>query len=279
MTAARKRVRGGAETPDGDYSQELLERLARILQLTGHSPKALARQFAEICRKLDEPTQRWDPSSRLLVADLAHVTAHWYADPEYLDARGAPRALPRRGNGPSLRTLVEKVLPGREADAVIDSLVEVHAISRHGVLYRPTGKSLTYSRHRVSARLQGLSALLAILRTVEHNTSHPVGLRLFERAAINPRFPVRQLPETYRRLKSRADSFLWQTDGDMRQIELPDESKDTTRLCVGVYISEDPPATGAELRAREPPRVRRSARTRRRGSALPRASSGRRGRP
>jgi hypothetical protein len=239
-------MRRRAELRAGDYSRELLERLARILQHTGHSPKALAKEFTEICRRLDEPIQRWDPSSRLLVADLAHVTAHWYADPDYLDARGAPRALARRGQGPSLTTLVERVLPGREPDAVIDSLVEVHAISRHGVLYRPTGKSLTYSRHRVSARIQGLSALLALLKTVEHNTTHPVGLRLFERAAINPRFPVRALPETYRRLKARADSFLWLTDGDMRQQELPNESSETTRLSIGVYISEDPLVTGAE---------------------------------
>lgn len=266
MKRPMRKVRGSARGVEQDYSQELLERFARILQQTGHSPKALARQFVEICKNLDEPTQRWDPSSRLLVADLAHVTAHWYADPEYLDARGAPKALPRRGKAPSLAALIEKVLPGREPDAIIDSLAEVHAISRQGALYRPTGKSLTYSRHRLSARLHGLSALLAMLRTLERNTSQPVELRLFERAAINPRFPVRLLPETYRRLKSRADNFLWLTDGDLRQDELPRESKDTTRLWVGVYFSEDPPATGvgsqSRARSQGKPRRRTSLRSR-----------------
>jgi hypothetical protein len=258
-----------ARAIEQDYSREILERLARILQQTGHSPKALAKEFQEICRQLEEPTQRWDPSSRLLVADLAHVTAHWYADPDYFDARGAPKALPRGGKAPSLSALIEKVLPGREPDAIIDSLAEVHAISRHGALYRPTGKSLTYSRHRLSARLHGLSALLAMLRTLERNTSHPIGSRLFERAAINPRFPVRALPATYRRLKSRADNFLCLTDDDMRQTELPKESKDTTRLWVGVYFSEDPPATGAgaQGRVRKSPR-RASSRGRMRGRKL-----------
>ena len=252
MSRSRKDTRQRPGVREGDYSHELLKRLARILQQTGHSPKALAKEFAEICRHLAEPTQRWDPSSRLLVADLAHVTAHWYADPEYHDGHGAPRALPRRG-AHSLTTLIEKVLPGRAPDAIIDSLAEVHAIAPHGKLYRPTGKSLTYSRHRLSARLHGLSALLAMLSTVEYNTSQPLALRLFERAAINPRFPVRKLPEMLRRLGSRADNFLWQSDGDMRQVELPAESNDTTRLWVGVYISEDPLVTATGSPEEPPP--------------------------
>jgi hypothetical protein len=243
MSRSREKARQRTGASEGDYSRELLERLARILQQTGHSPKALAKVFVEICRHLNEPTQRWDPSSRLLVADLAHVTAHWYADAEYHGGDGAPRALPRRGRC-SLTSLIEKVLPGRAPDAIIDSLAEVHAIAPEGKLYRPTGKALTYSRHRLSARLHGLSALLAILRTVEYNTSQPQGMRLFERAAINPRFPVRKLPEMLRRLGSRGDNFLWQSDGDMRQVELPAESSETTRLWVGVYISEDPLVTG-----------------------------------
>jgi hypothetical protein len=277
MSRSRKDTRQRPARRVGDYSREILERLARILQLTGHSPKALAKEFAEICRHLDEPTRRWDPSSRLLVADLAHVTAHWYADPEYLDARGAPRALPRRGRR-SLSTLIEKVLPGRAPDAIIDSLAEVHAIAPHGKLYRPTGKSLTYSRHRLSARLHGLSALLAMLSTVEHNTSQPLAVRLFERAAINPRFPVQKLPEMLRRLGSRADTFLWQSDGDMRQVELPAEGNDTTRLWVGVYISEDPLVTVAESPQPAPDRLRRSRIERKRLAATVRGRvRGRRG--
>jgi hypothetical protein len=85
-----------------DYSGELLSLMARVLTLTGHSPKKLAVQFHSICRRLSEPRRPWDPSGIEFIWHLPHVMAHWHADPQYLDSRGAPLALPLSGPGPSV---------------------------------------------------------------------------------------------------------------------------------------------------------------------------------
>src|ERR1700726_3670236 len=59
----RRAPRGSSELRPREvaYSQECLERLARILVHSGHSPAALAREFREICSALKEAKDPWDP--------------------------------------------------------------------------------------------------------------------------------------------------------------------------------------------------------------------------
>lgn len=231
-------------SPRADYSPEILTLMARVLTLTGHSPRALARQFHSICRSLKEPKHPWDPSSGLIFSSAAHVMAHWHADPQYLDSRGAPLALPLNGPGPSVTSLIERVLPHCDPQAVIEALRQVNGIRGRGGRYRPTSRQLAYQHQRVIAWLHGLTMLLGLLRTVEHNIAHPDGQTLLERAATNPRFPVRYLPQMHQRFKDRATTFLWQTDGEMRKRERPSGPERTVRLGLGVFAFEDPPVTG-----------------------------------
>lgn len=246
MTANRAKAQ---DQPSGigrraDYSRELLTLMARVLTLTGHSPKKLATQFQSICRKLKEPKHPWDPSTLAFIWDLPDVIAHWHADPQYLDSRGAPLALPLTGSGPSLTSLIERVLPESDSETVIESLRQVKAIRRQGGRYRPTGRQLAYQHQRVVGWLHGLTALLGLLRTVEHNIAHPEGPTLLERAAMTPRFPVRYLPEMHQRFKDRAATFLWQFDGEMRQRERPSDRANVVRLGIGIFAFEDPLITG-----------------------------------
>ena len=231
-----------------DYSRELLALMARVLTLTGHSPRELARQFQFICQGLAEPKHPWEPSSLNVVWDLPHVMARWHSDPQYLDCRGTPLALPLKGPGPSLTSLIERVLPHCDPDAVITALRKVKGLRRRGRRYRPTGRQLALQHQRVIGWLHGLTLLLGLLRTVEHNIAHPEGATLLERAAINPQFPVRYLPEMHQRFKDRAAAFLWQSDGEMRNREGSSESGDTVRLGIGVFAFEDPLITGAVRR-------------------------------
>ena len=272
MSALRARAK---ELPDeadapAEYSQELLLLMARVLALTGHSPKALVRQFQSICQRLKEPKRPWDPSRSLKFNwDLPHVMAHWHADPQYVDSRGAPLALPLKGFGPSLTSLIERVLPQADPQAVIEALRQVKAIRRQGKRYRPSGRQLALQHQRVIGRLHGLTLLLGLLRTVEHNIAHPDGKTLLERAAIHPRFPVRYLPEMHQRFKDRAATFLWQTDGEMRKRERPSEQAETVRLGVGIFAFEDPLTSGQTRRAStgagsRPPRRPVSRKVRRR---------------
>lgn len=232
-----------------DYSQELLGLMARVLTLTGHSPRQLASQFHSLCQRLKEPKHPCDPFSLHFIWDLPHVMARWHSDPQYLDSRGSPLALPLKGPGPSVTSLIERVLPDADTEAVVETLRQVGGIRRSGGRYRPTGRQLALQHQRVIGWLHGLTLLLGLLRTIEHNIAHPDGATLLERAAINPKFPVRYLPEMHQRFKDRATTFLWQTDGEMRKRERPSDPGEAVRLGVGIFAFEDPLTTGRVGRA------------------------------
>jgi hypothetical protein len=247
------------------YSREFLERLVRILVHSGHSPKQLAREFRDICARLKEPARRWDPTRLAYVADLTHVIAHWYADPQYLDSRGAPLPLPLRGRGPSLCALIERVLPEENAVAVAQSLCRVQGVRRRAGRYVPSGRCIVFPQ--TSGRFHGLAALLGMLRTVEHNVAGVKTSAILERTAINPSFPVSALPAFHRRLKAQATDFLWNVDGDMRRRENGAAGGARTRLGVGVFAFEEPlaPDRGARKPRATPgaPRSRGGSRQRR----------------
>lgn len=245
-----------------DYSQEILRLMARVLTLTGHSPTELAAQFHSICRRLKEPKRPWDPSTLKFIWDLPDVIARWHADPQYLDSGGTPLALPLTSSGPSLTSLIERVLPEGDLEAVIEALRWMKAIRRKGTRYAPTGRQLAYQHQRLVGWLHGLTMLLGLLRTVEHNIAHPEGPTLLERAAMTSGFPVRYLPEMHQRFKDRAASFLWQFDGEMRKRQSSSAKADVVRLGIGIFAFEDPLMTGTSDRT-----SRRRALTARRARA------------
>jgi hypothetical protein len=240
-------------------SREFLERLGRILVHSGHSPKRLEREFREVCAGMKEPDEAWDPSRVHYFFDLPHVIAHWYSDPQYVDSRGSPLALPLQTRGPSLSALVSRVLPHARTSDVVSSLVRLGAVRRRGSLYTPTDRYLAFNQQRMGVVVHGLTALLGMLRTVEHNLSNRHGETVLERAAMNPHFPVTALPAFHRRLKQLASEFLFTIDGDMRRRERR-AGGSTTRLGVGVFAFEDPLHTGVGRRRAQRPQ-RKSAKT------------------
>jgi len=236
---ARPKVHGRPAGAGASYSGEFLRRIARILVHAGHSPKALSREFREICARLPEPARRWDPKQLAYFADLGHVIAHWHADPQCLDSRGAPIPLPLRARrGPSLWALIKRVLPAEDPAAVAESLLGTRGIRRTRGLYVPTGRYLTYSG--VIGETHGLTALRGMLRTVEHNTSGSKRAALLERVAMNPSFPVSALSAFHRRVKTRATDLLWNFDGDMRRQERSDVRGPRVRLGIGIFVFEEP---------------------------------------
>jgi len=158
----------------------------------------------------------------------------------YLDARGRPLPLALSGRGATLRSLVKHVLPQANADDVIRALIELKGIRRRGERYVPTRQYLTYNAQRLSALAHALTALQGMLRTVEHNLSSGRAATRFERAAINPGFPVVELPAFHRRLKESAGDFIWAVDGEMRRREQNARGGARTRLGVGIFAFEEP---------------------------------------
>jgi hypothetical protein len=261
---------GRIKTPvaaSGVSARELLNRLARILVRSGHSPRQLRREFQRICDDLREPKRPLDPAEVNYLADLPHVVAYWHGDPQYLDSRGTPLALPLKAKGPSLLALIERALPGVEPAAVAQSLVRVKAVYRQNGRYLPSERHILVSQE--SGFVHALTALLGMLRTVERNLSDPAGAAILQRCAFNPSFPVRALPKFHAHVKAVAEEFLWGMDGDMRRAQEADPQGPRTRLGVGVFAFEEP----SRIPLRRPVHKRLSAARARRSTARRRRTS------
>lgn len=249
-------------------SREFLERIGRILVLSGRTPQELSQEFEKVCGLLEQPNDRWDPERFGFVSDLPHVIARWHDDEHYLDARGQPIPLPLTGRGRSLRSLAKLALPSLDPARVVEALINLGGVRRHGRGFVPIGRYLALNSHRTIALAHGLNALLGMLRTVEHNLSVGPDRRLFERTAINPRFPASALPRFQREFARRAGEMMWDFDVDMRREEARRRSGRMMRLGVGLYMFEDVPG---RTRRRRAGTGRRSALTlrRRRGRRPP----------
>lgn len=259
-------------TPSGAPQSEisvraLLEPLARILNISGCHSRELQREFASICRKLPAPKRTWEPMRAAYLVDLPHVIARWYADEQYVDGDGRPIPLTREGPAPSLSALVAGVFPSIDPNEAIQSLIELEGIRRRGKLFVPTDKYLAVNRLPVAVCAHGLTAVLGVLRTVEHNVSASPEMRLLQRIAINPRFPVRALPRFHLELKRQAAEILWRLDEAMRREETRQHEEPVVRLGIGLYAFEEPPVTGKSRKGnRRKRQVRAGKRTSARGS-------------
>ena len=197
-----------------------LEPLARILNAWGCHPRDLQREFVRICRKLPAPKRAWEPMRPGYLADLSHVIARWHADEHYVDADGRPLPLPLEGPEPSLKALISRALPGIDPDQSVQWLIRLKGIRRRGKRFFPTDNYLAFNRSRAASLAHGLTGVLGMLSTVERNIPAPPESRLLERMAINPRFPVRALPQFHRKLKREAGEILWRFDADMGREEM-----------------------------------------------------------
>lgn len=243
---SRRRARADSGAPPAEIGpRAFLEPLARILNISGCHPRDLQREFVRICRELPTSKRAWGPMRPSYLADLSHVLARWHADEQYVDAEGGPLPLPLEGPEPSLKGLILRVLPGIDPDRPLQWLIRLEGIRRRGNgRFLPTDKYLAFNRSPAASWAHGLTAVLGILSTVEHNISAPMQSRLLERIAINPRFPVRALPQFHRKLKREAGDILWRFDADMGREEIRRKGEPVTRLCIGLYAFEDPPVTG-----------------------------------
>jgi hypothetical protein len=220
--------------------------MAHILVHTGHSPKKLAREFAEICSGLKEPPGASDPPDLNFLIGLTEVIARWHAESEFLDSKGDPLALPFKSGNRSLASLIKRVLPNEDPIAVVDSLIQFHGIRRAGNRFLPTDRQLRFTEQ--NARLYGLQALRGMLRTIEYNVTRATpSSTIQERVAVNPYFPAHALEAFHRWLRAHAKEWLWKTHCYMGRRDSRGRAVPTTRLSVAVFAFEDPMITGSSL--------------------------------
>ena len=230
--------RSSAEAGGVRYVRRCLTQVGQILVECGHSPKTLKREFDVICQNLKEPREPWDPRRLDYFADLRHIITHWRHDASYTDAQGRPKPLPLHGVGPSLATLIERVLPGRDAAAVAASLMRAKGVRRRKGLYVPTAEFIAYTDRNAEAYC--LDALSWMMHTVQHNLSGQGRTPLFERSATNPSIPQAMLPAFHRRLEERAMQFLVPTDAELRDLEESGTSGPRSRVTVAVFVYQSP---------------------------------------
>jgi hypothetical protein len=173
----------------------------------------------------------------------AHMLTLWFAEPEYLDARGNPRTLPLRGPGLSLERLAARVDRLVDANRVLRYLSELGAVRRVGARYVPRDRFVCLRGSGEPYHSRSLRVLRAMLRTLEHNSaperSTPGWL---ERVAMNPHFPTKDRAAFDNRLRQLGMRFLVRLDADMHRRErCRKKGERTVPLGVGIYLFEEPP--------------------------------------
>jgi len=260
--ASAERTSGRPRSLQLPHTREILGQLARILVTAGELPEALAGTFASICRRT-KPPRALKALASASHLDHAHVISHWYSNPEYLDGEGKPRALAFDAGTPSLKALIARVLPHADPKSVLASLVKLGAVRGSSGRYRPAGYFVSFGQERREAIFWLVTALRGVLHTIDHNVGAPPEFRILARAAINPRYPSRGLPEFHERLRTYAGEFLKNVDGEMQRNEASTSLEPTTELGVVVFAFEDPLMTG-QGKANRPARRRRRTRGKRR---------------
>lgn len=177
-----------------------------------------------------------------------------------------PRPLPLRGSERSLERLVSSIDRRLNAAEVLAYLLKGRALRRRGARYVPRARALSLRGVRGPNESRNLRGLLAMLRTLEHN-SRPrrKAPSWFEFSAENPRIPKRACAKYDEFLWVRGLRFLFDADAELRRLELTCKpGEPTVRLGTGVYRIEE------DLSGRESPTAGRSGRiqvTRRRRAA------------
>jgi hypothetical protein len=193
--------------------------------------------LTEICASL-RPQRRWNAADLNFFADLPHVISHWHADAQYLDADGGPRTLPLNGPAPSLEELIHRVYPGIDPLVVVKALLRAGAIRRQRKGYAPVRREIIF-RTREAGHMHALTALMGLLRTVEHNLAHP-RQRILELSATNPNVPIGEFRSLGKRMAKRGTQFLFEIDAEMSRLEgrsQPTTARQRVGVCVFLYSS------------------------------------------
>jgi hypothetical protein len=240
-------------------AREAVRRFVRVLARSGCPPEAIQAEVLKTCRGV--PKSWANAEGRRRADDAAHVMTLWFSDPAFVDAGGAPRAMPVRGGHLSIEGLVRQVDPNLDVRQVLRFLQSARALKRVGVRYAPRGRVLIVpGADYMNLTLGGLFGLL---QTIEHNRwgGRSRGRRL-QVYSFNPRVPVSAVAGFEKRLRPLAERLLVQADAGMHLSELGRKKGErTVRMGVGVYQFVDTPAGSPNAGQRRARRVHK-ARTR-----------------
>lgn len=245
MSATPHRAtRGLRSTTLDPRALEAVTRFVRVLARAGCAPEDIGREVLKACRVVPKSWRRHARAEIPAVDAAAHALTIWHSDPEYLDSGGKPRRLPLRGKSLSIETLLRRVDPELRVSEVLPHLLHTRALrrvrKRH---FLPNDRALSFRGFGEPYHTRGVRGLLAMLRTLEHNSSPTrKAPGWFEMFALNARFPVSDRPAFDDRIRRRGREFLFETDAHMHRRERARRKGErTVPLGVGVYLFEETP--------------------------------------
>jgi hypothetical protein len=175
----------------------------------------------------------------------SQILSRWHLDPDFLDARGAPIALPLEGNEPSFLQLLRRSGAGDiPLTTVVRELLSVKAIRK-----RADGRFEALQRSYIPRvtdeqliRLWG-TVLADVANAYVHNITRTGRMpSRFERAAKSERIPLSMAPAFREFVEREGQAFLERVDTWLAEHEVngaTEDGKRTTRMGAGVYQIQD----------------------------------------
>ena len=214
-------------------ARQAVRRFVRLIARAGYAPHAIEDEVRRTCAHIP---RSWLKERERFDTELpGHVLTLWFSDPAYLDPHGNPRPLPVRGATGSLESLVRRVDPRLEVQAVARYLSRGRTLRRQGTRYVPRERTVIF---RSCDDLRPvLGGLFGLLKTLEPSRSGArIGRGTLQRYAANSRVPVSAVPAVEDRMRRLADRLLIRMDADMASWELKArEGEPKVRIGIGVY--------------------------------------------
>jgi len=174
------------------------------------------------------------------------VLSAWHLDPEFLDKKGKPAALPLEGRSASCGALVRRCGGGDVPITTLMKELRTAGAIRERADGRLEALQRDYIPHAMDEQLIRLwgTVLADIATTYVHNlTRTPKTPARFERAAVNDRIAKSALPEFRRFLEEEGQAFLERMDAWLAAHEVKDGDTaagvETLRLGAGTYHIQD----------------------------------------
>ena len=218
---------------------------------------------ADLPRQPPAPAKRFSGAVRGQEREMPkapHAVTVWTNDPRYVNEKGEPLPLPRRGRAPSVEALIRSVDRRLDTEETLQYLIATGSVKFHEGKYWVVSRAVIVRDVPGPRNFRALRCVDAMQSNAIHNSvpeSEAPGW--LERMAENENFPVSELPKFATFLEQETMAYLDRIDAYARSAEIARKvGEPTVRLRVGMYLCQE------ESAAAEPPtnskrkKVRRS---------------------
>ncbi len=216
-----------------------LDRFVTLYLMAGVSPQDIQKAMTATFKRRRHVQQH--PVPPVGVLEYSRVLTQWRTDPIFLDAKGAPRQLPMRGQA-SFTTLINIALGDAKPSAVLKILRAHHLVTvdRKGHICLQANEFLLKGIEKGHALGYSLSTLEGIVDTTFSNILTPDDestIGRFHRTVLAERFDQRELGAYDRFLREEGIQFLIRQDQWLkaREPHRPTKRKRTVYVGCGLF--------------------------------------------